>query len=838
MNHSSFDPDDDKLTAFALGELPEEADRAAVERLLADSPEARAAVEEIRSLAALLVAEYESERQTHSQAETAVAPASVVPFLGRGTSQSHWWTHPALKLAAVVFILAGVGSLLLPMGDRRGDRSIPSAARTAQAPALTDKVSENSPASSPASQAEPAPPIPPDARLALNKEPAATQSIPAATPAPQAFSESLKPAESAATAAAAAPKLEEQEPLTLAASASKSAVGPVTMDQNRSAAFASRRFTAPAKPQIAAVGSVARSEVYTGPVPANAKRGPVPQSGVAYGGASAKESVRGGTELASLKRAREMPAAPGSPAANQGQLSVDASSAAAAPASAADKDSEMDASLRASPADSPFNTATYDHIAENPFLAANENPFSTFSIDVDTASYANVRRFIEAGALPPKDAVRIEELLNYFPYSDAPPAEGDPHPFAIHLEAADCPWNLDHRLVRIGIKGREMAADKRPVSNLVFLIDVSGSMMPPERLPLIKESLRLLVEKLTENDHVAIVVYAGNSGLALPSTSGDHKERILEALGRLEAGGSTNGADGIRLAYKVAQGSFIKGGVNRVILATDGDFNVGITSQGELIRLIEKEAKSGIFLSALGVGTDNYKDSTMQKLADHGNGNYAYIDRLEEARKVLFEQMSSTLVTIAKDVKIQVEFNPAAVGSYRLIGYEKRLLRKEDFNDDKVDAGEIGAGHSVTALYEIIPAAGADAEPARSVDVLKYQSTAPAAKAVEAGNPGELLTVKMRYKAPDAEQSQRAYEQPLQDHPEPGDFAKASTDFKFAAAVAGFGLELRDSPYKGNITFGAVVELAQDGKGSDASGYRAQFIDLVRHAQELKDRGR
>ena len=348
-----------------------------------------------------------------------------------------------------------------------------------------------------------------------------------------------------------------------------------------------------------------------------------------------------------------------------------------------------------------FNTAAYDHIVENLFLDASGNPLSTFSIDVDTASYSNIRRFINEGSLPPKDAVRVEQMINYFTYDYAQPT--DEKPFAVHVDVAGCPWEVSHRLVRIGLKGKEIATDKRGPSNLVFLLDVSGSMMPPERLPLVKQAMRLLVEKLTENDRVAIVVYAGASGLALPSTTGDHKEQILEALENLQAGGSTNGAEGIQLAYKIAAANFIKGGVNRVILATDGDFNVGVTSQGDLIRLIEEEAKSGVFLSALGVGTDNLKDSTMQKLADKGNGNYAYLNSLDEARKALVQQMNGTLVTIAKDVKIQVEFNPARVASYRLIGYEKRMLRKEDFNNDKVNAGEIGAGHTVTELYEVVP---------------------------------------------------------------------------------------------------------------------------------------
>ncbi|MGH9424726.1 MAG: YfbK domain-containing protein, partial [Terriglobia bacterium] len=327
-----------------------------------------------------------------------------------------------------------------------------------------------------------------------------------------------------------------------------------------------------------------------------------------------------------------------------------------------------------------FNTEAYDRVVDNPFLRATQDPLSTFSIDVDTASYANLRRFLSSGALPPKDSVRIEEMVNYFAYNYAGPKNGAP--FSAQVEVASAPWKPEHRLVKVGLKGREIPQDKRPPSNLVFLIDVSGSMQPPNKLPLIKRGLPLLVEKLTENDRVAIVIYAGASGMVLPSTTCDHKAKILAALENLEAGGSTNGGSGIQLAYDTAIANFIKGGTNRVILATDGDFNVGVTNQGELTRLIEEEAKSGVFLSVLGFGMGNYKDSTLEKLADKGNGNYAYVDSLQEARKVLVEEMGGTLITIAKDVKIQVEFNPALVGAYRLIGYENRILRAEDFNDD------------------------------------------------------------------------------------------------------------------------------------------------------------
>jgi Ca-activated chloride channel homolog len=484
-----------------------------------------------------------------------------------------------------------------------------------------------------------------------------------------------------------------------------------------------------------------------------------------------------------------------------------------------------------------FDTASYDHVSENPFLPAATNPLSTFSIDVDTASYSNVRRFIDSGSLPPKDAVRVEEMINYFSYDYREPE--DDKPFSIDLDATACPWDGSHRLLRIGLKGREVANENRPASNLVFLLDVSGSMSPAERLPLVKQAMRLLVEKLAEKDRVAIVIYAGGSGLALPSTTGDRKETILRALEELKAGGSTNGAEGIELAYKVAADNFIKGGVNRVILATDGDFNIGVTNQGDLVRLIEQKAKGGVFLSVLGVGTDNLKDSTMQKLADKGNGNYAYLDSLDEARKVLVQQVNGTLMTIAKDVKIQVEFNPTRVTSYRLIGYEKRMLRKEDFNHDKVDAGEIGAGHTVTALYEIVPAGASAADPSASippVDPLKYQGPSSASVAtVQADSKlsQEMVTVKLRYKKPEGDTSELT-ERSFVDNG--SKFENAAPDLKFAAAVAEFGMILRDSEYKGQGTIGAVIEWAQEGKGRDTAGYRAGFIEMARKTRTLKQR--
>jgi Ca-activated chloride channel homolog len=471
-----------------------------------------------------------------------------------------------------------------------------------------------------------------------------------------------------------------------------------------------------------------------------------------------------------------------------------------------------------------FNTEEYARINDNKFLAVSEEPLSTFSIDVDTASYANVRRFLNQRTLPPPDAVRIEEMINYFRYDYAPPVDG--RPVRIHTEVASAPWAPDHRLVRIGIQGEEIERTSQ-ASNLVFLIDVSGSMESPDKLPLLVDGMQLLVQQLGENDRVAIVVYAGASGLVLDSTPGFRKERIMSALDRLRAGGSTNGAAGIQLAYDVAVRNFIDGGVNRVILATDGDFNIGVTNSGDLTRLIEERAKTGVFLSVLGFGTGNLSDARLEALADRGNGNYSYIDSIREARKVLVEEIGSTLVTIAKDVKIQVEFNPAEVTAYRLIGYENRALENQDFNDDTVDAGEIGSGHTVTALFEIVPVGVPIDLP--GVDPLRYQS---AAVPSDQARSGELLTVAVRYKEPDGDES-RLIEAPVVDRDQT--FENASTDQRFAAAVAGFGMLLRDSPYKGSTTFDSVLRIGEASQGADAGGYRQEFLELVRRARALED---
>jgi Ca-activated chloride channel homolog len=473
----------------------------------------------------------------------------------------------------------------------------------------------------------------------------------------------------------------------------------------------------------------------------------------------------------------------------------------------------------------PFNTEDYDRIVENRFLAATQNPLSTFSIDVDEAAYSNVRRYINNGSIPPAGAVRIEEMINYFDYNYPQPTNEEP--FSVNAELSECPWNAQHRLVHIGLQGKAIPLQNLPNANIVFLIDVSGSMEEPNKLPLVKASMNLLADQLRADDKVAIVVYAGNAGLVLPATSGANKVAIKEAIDQLQAGGSTAGGAGIQLAYKVARENFIKGGNNRIILATDGDFNVGASSDDELVSMIEKERKSGIFLSVLGYGMGNYKDNKMQQLADKGNGNHSYIDNINEARKVLVSEFGSTLFTIAKDVKLQIEFNPAKVQAYRLIGYENRVLAAEDFNDDKKDAGELGSGHTVTALYEVIPA-GVKSDFITKVDDLKYQ---PVKNSVPVSGGGdELMTIKLRYKKPDGDVS-RLIVHPVTDAHIA--LANTSDNFRFSAAVASFGMLLRNSEYKQNASFPQVISLAKSARGTDANGYRQEFINLVQAAGSL-----
>ncbi len=471
----------------------------------------------------------------------------------------------------------------------------------------------------------------------------------------------------------------------------------------------------------------------------------------------------------------------------------------------------------------PTNDESYQPIVENGFNNAKDNPLSTFSVDVDNASYSNMRRFINNGQLPPADAVRIEEMLNYFSYDLSGPKDNEP--VAIHTELSSAPWNPAHRLLRIGLKAKTIATDKLPASNLVFLLDVSGSMQDANKLPLVKAAMKMLVDELRPKDKVTIVAYAGEAGLRLAPTSGGNKERIDSAIDQLYAGGSTNGGEGIKLAYKMAADNFIKNGNNRIIMATDGDFNVGPSSDGDMESLIVKERATNVAISIMGVGMGNVKDSKMETLADKGNGNYFYIDNITEARKALVSEFGGTMFTVAKDVKLQVEFNPAKVQAYRLLGYEDRMLNKEDFNNDRKDAGDMGSGHTVTALYEIVPA-GIKDDYSVSVDPLKYQK----ADEVQKSTTNEMLTIKFRYKQPDSMVSKLS-QAVVNDNPEK--LNNTSGDFKFAAAVAEFGMLLRDSQFKQKSNYDQAISLARQGKGEDNEGYRSEFIKLAESAKLL-----
>lgn len=473
----------------------------------------------------------------------------------------------------------------------------------------------------------------------------------------------------------------------------------------------------------------------------------------------------------------------------------------------------------------PSNTEEYSTIVENEFLNAFSNPLSTFSIDVDAASYSNVRRFIDAGQLPPKDAVRVEEFINYFDYDYPQPKDEDP--FSLFTELGVCPWNENNYLLHVGIKGKELMDEERTDCNLVFLLDVSGSMVPENKLPLVKKAFKFLVKNLKQNDKIAIVVYAGSAGLVLPATYGYEKDKILSALETLNAGGSTAGGAGIQLAYKIAKENFIVGGNNRIILATDGDFNVGVSSTSELVKMIEEKRDEGIFLTLLGFGMDNYKDGRLEELADKGNGNYYYIDNILEAKKVFDHDLMGTLFTIAKDVKIQIEFNPFKVEEYRLIGYENRLLKKEDFADDKKDAGELGAGHTVTALYEIVPAKVRLIS--NEYEDLKYQTSK---LTNEAKDSDELLTLKLRFKLPDKANS-KLITSVVYDRIFSPD--SLSENFNFSSAVAGFAMLLRDSKFKGQVDYKMIEELAENNLGDDKYGYRDEFISILKRAKKLSE---
>ena len=809
-----MNPDDPKFTAHVLGEVDDltPAERAEIEALLASDPAAAAEAEEMRTLGARLrtglhaeegqpLREEQRAEVLKTVTEPASAAAKIVRFPRRATVLS----------AIAACLVVGVSlALLFPAMLAEKEAARKSLITNASITNRNDSGSALSDLNVAMPVLEPAP-LPqeaPEPRLA-----AATT----ANPAVPVFNSPDAP-------------VAPQAPLAL--NGSKFNLASVSPPTPTVSAISTTNLSTPTF-QVAAATPTAK----TAPSDIPSKL-PNFTSGWAKGGTSRMSAANpsGGAEQAAYADAPSAkPARRAAVAGGKGlYASVDEIDRSVMRRDGTeDLTRRMPAPFALEPQPrEPANTESFDAITDNAFLSVRETPLSTFSIDVDTASYAIVRRFLNENQRPPKGAVRIEELLNYFTY-DYPQPQGDA-PFSATMEVATCPWTPEHRLVRIGLKGREIAKDKRPASNLVFLIDVSGSMNMPIKLPLLKQSLGLLIDQLGAEDQVAMVVYAGNSGCVLEPTH--DKAKMRAALKKLEAGGSTNGASGIALAYQLAERHFIKGGTNRVILATDGDWNVGVTNQSELLEMIARKARSGVFLTVLGYGMDNLNDSMLVKLADKGNGNYAYIDTLIEAKKVLVDQLSGTLVTIAKDVKIQVEFNPAQVAAYRLIGYEKRLLAKEDFNDDKKDAGEIGAGHTVTALYEIVPA-GKALPGIASVDVLKYQprpSTAPEPRPTlaptDAPASGELLTLKLRYKAPDGDTS-KLLEFPLTDAGET--WEKSTHDFRFAAAVASYGMLLRDSPHKGQATWNSTLELASEGKGEDASGYRGEFMALIEKAKAL-----
>ena len=739
--------DEMKLTAYALGEL-DEADRAAVESRVWKDAAARAEVERIRDVAKLLSDELAAEPVPMTRA---IDVAQLQPR----RRQPRWGGRLAIAASVSVVVGSIAYSVLAP--PRRNSSGFSAAtqadlhanAAKQQEAAATRRPTEYQQAKEYRANNVPAPSTPAASAATDEKKvpyddilrypvdgPAVTSGMangvvtahpPSNTPAP-AFSLST-PAPAPATEAEG--RFDHSSLVTRQPAAQAAQIGGPALQETASAPFG-----VPAK---TSAGTLDLSSGLTGGLSSPGQQPqqqlqqqlgrPASPNTLARGTASTATGINAGDGVYAMR-----------PAVSDG-----ADFGGKLPERARGLDLREEKLQQEQP-DRKHNTEAYDRVVDNAFLDVMQNPLSTFSIDVDTASYSNMRRFLTAGQKPPKDSVRIEELVNYFPYQYEGPGKDATEPFATHVEIADCPWRPEHRLVRVAIKGKEIAADKRPASNLVFLLDVSGSMQPENKLPLVKRSMQMLLDQLHGEDRVAIVVYAGNSGLALPSTACTEgaKDQILGAIGNLSAGGSTNGEQGIQLAYTIAKQNFIEGGTNRVILCTDGDFNVGVTNQGDLLRLIEDNRVNGVSLSVLGFGMGNLKDSTMEKLADRGNGNYSYIDSLNEAQKVLVEEAGGTLVTLAKDVKLQVEFNPRVVAAYRLVGYENRLLQDRDFNDDKKDAGDMGAGHSVTALYEIAPAGEKLDLP--GIDPLKYQQ--PPALSSNART-GEAMTVKVRYKEPD-----------------------------------------------------------------------------------------
>ena len=796
----NLNPDSPEITAYALGELPA-AEMEAVAALVASDPSLQAEVEAIQACARSLEAELAAEPAAalsdsqRSEIEDAAGrwaeetPAGLVEERPVRQAAGAWWRwllQPQWSLglagaAAVVLALSiwprserkrleghgvGVGAVVAPASD---------------GPVTNAAVVDPEKAMS-LMRYGPMPGLPPQPAVMVATASARRVADPAAAPLPPAPApQSVPPAPVKVAKAPSQGRIETTRSRTLDSSPSAAAL--------------------PAAGLAPAGGALAGARGAAAPVPA----APSPAAANPYG-----------MDPVLMKRYGLVP-----------REKMQAEARSAAPMAAPDRLEMSAASARYGlPHPMPgVGGESYQPLVENPFRPVTEARLSTFGIDVDTASYANVRRFLSGGQLPPPDAVRVEEMINYFRYA-YPEVRGE-HPIAARVDVADSPWKPGNRLVRVALKARDIPRRERPAANLVFLVDTSGSMEPENKLPLVQRSLRLLVGNLTARDHVSIVTYAGEAGVALPPSKGSDHQLILQAIDALKTGGGTHGSAGIRLAYQMARTNLVKEGVNRVILCTDGDFNVGVTSRDELLSLIEGEAKTGVFLTVLGYGMGNYKDSTMELLADRGNGAYAYIDSFREAKKVLADELESTLVPVAKDVKFQIEFNPAQVVSWRLIGYENRVLANRDFNDDTKDAGDLGAGHAVTALYEIVPVGSNEA----GVDSLRYVATDKAVAPAPKVHPEELLFLKLRYKLPDGDKSR------LMQVVVPGttkSWEQVGEDFRFTAAVAGFALLLRDSQHKGSLTWDEVLRMAERGMGEDREGYRAEFIDLVRRARQLR----
>ncbi len=794
----NLNPDSPEITAYALGELPA-AEMEAVAALVASDPALQAEVEAIRACARSLEAELAAEpaaalsESQRSEIEDAAGrwaeetPAEVEEEHPVRQATGAWWRwllQPQWGLG-----LAGTAAVVLalsiwPRSERKRLEGHSVGVGAVVAPASNGPVT-NAAVVDPEKALSlmrygPMPVLPPQPAAMVATASARRVADPAADPLPPAPApQSAPPPPAAPVKVAAAPS-----PGRLETTRSR------TLDSSPSAGLAPTG------------GALAGARGVAAPVTAP----PSPAGANPYG-----------MEPVLMKRYGLVP---------REKMQAEAGSAADRVAAPNAMEGSALSARYGMPRPMPgVGGESYQPLVENPFRPVTEARLSTFGIDVDTASYANVRRFLTSGQLPPADAVRVEEMINYFRYA-YPEVRGE-HPIAARVEVADSPWKPGNRLVRVALKARDIPRRERPAANLVFLVDTSGSMEPENKLPLVQRSLRLLVGNLTARDHVSIVTYAGEAGVALPPSNGGEHEPILKAIDALKTGGGTHGSAGIRLAYQMARTNLVKEGVNRVILCTDGDFNVGVTSRDELLSLIEGEAKTGVFLTVLGFGMGNYKDSTMELLADRGNGAYAYIDSFREAKKVLADELESTLVPVAKDVKFQIEFNPAQVVSWRLIGYENRVLANRDFNDDTKDAGDLGAGHAVTALYEIVPVGSNEA----GVDALRYVAADKAVAPAPKVHPEELLFLKLRYKLPDGDKSR------LMEVAVPGStksWGQVGDDFRFTAAVAGFALLLRDSQHKGALTWDEVLRMAERGMGEDREGYRAEFIDLVRRARQLR----